>query len=56
MFLIFFFLQLMVIGRNGLISNVRLLAEKATKTVNEPVPTHPPQEAEITVQGITSKR
>ena len=46
----------MVNGRNGLISNVRLLAEKATKTANEPVPTHPPQEADFTAQGITLKR
>ena len=51
-----FFLQLMVIGRNGLISNVRLLAEKGNKTVHEPVPTHPPQEADFTAQGITLKR
>ena len=46
----------MVNGRNGLISNVRLLAEKETKTANEPVPTHHPQEADFTAQGITLKR
>ena len=51
-----FFLQLMANGRNGLTSNVLLLAEKENKTANEHVPTHPPQEAEISAQGFSSKR
>ena len=55
-FMFNFFLQLKANGRNGLTSNVLLLAEKENKTANEPVPTHPPQEAEISAQGFSSKR
>ena len=46
----------MVSGRNGPLSNVLLLADKDNKTANELVPTHPPQEAGSTAQGVTSKR
>ena len=46
----------MVSGRNGPISNVLLLADKDNETAKELVPAHPPQEAELTAQGITSKR
>jgi len=46
----------MVSGRNGPISNVLLFADKDNETAKELVPTHPPKEAELTAQGITSKR
>ena len=46
----------MASGRNGPISNALLLADKENETAKELAPTHPPQEAECTAQGITSKR
>ena len=46
----------MVSGHNGPISNVLFLAGKVNETAKELVPAHPPQEAELTAQEITSKR